>query len=457
MTDGPIARLREAAFRPVDLASLAAFRVLFGLMMAFGAVRFLATGWMRAQYVEPVFFFKYPGFAWVQVWPEWGLWLHFSLLAVLALLVAIGWRTRICAALFFLAFTYVQLMDVTNYLNHYWLVVALSFLVCFLPLEGMFSLDARRDPRLARTHVPAWMLWLMRFQVGAVYVHAGLAKLETDWILHGQPLGIWMAARDGLPAIGPLLALPGIGMAMSWAGLFYDTTIVGWLMWRRTRPLAFATVVFFHVLTRVLFDIGMFPAIMIVSATLFFDADWPRRWVRLMPVPPPVRVPALRNRLAMIAIACWVVFHAAFPLRHLLYPGTVLWNEEGMRFAWKVMLREKSGSVTYRVRDVESGREWSVTPMRYLTWRQAREMSGQPDLIAQLAREIGADFARRGHANVEVRADALVSLNGRAAAPLIDPTVDLLTVRSGLSRKNWVLPAPTEPPIARPGIAAARR
>ena len=33
--------------RPVDIASLAAFRFLFGLLMAAAMVRFLAKGWVR--------------------------------------------------------------------------------------------------------------------------------------------------------------------------------------------------------------------------------------------------------------------------------------------------------------------------------------------------------------------------------------------------------------------------
>ena len=39
-----------------------------------------------------------------------------------------------------------------------------------------------------------------------VYVFAGLAKLNADWLLDAQPLRIWLAARSDLPIVGPLLA-----------------------------------------------------------------------------------------------------------------------------------------------------------------------------------------------------------------------------------------------------------
>lgn len=74
-------------------------------------------------------------------------------------------------------------------------------------------------------------------------------------------------------------------------------------------------------------------------------------------------------------------------------------------------------------------------------------MSGQPDLILQLAHHIARDFQAQGHQSVEVRVDALVSLNGRPARRLIDPDVDLAQVRDGVARAHWILPQPQEPPL----------
>ena len=143
----------------------------------------------------------------------------------------------------------------------------------------------------------------------------------------------------------------------------------------------------------------------------------------------------------------YVALQALLPLRFLAYGGDVLWHEQGMRWSWKVMVREKNGSIDYRVRNAETGREWQVGPMRYLTWRQANEMTGQPDLILQLAHHIAEDFADRGLGPVEVRVDALVSLNGRRAARLIDPSADLTRVRDGVAPAGWILPRNDEPPL----------
>jgi vitamin K-dependent gamma-carboxylase len=240
-----VRRFTELALRPVDAASLAAFRILFGATMCFGALRLLASGWLEPMYVEPSWAFKYPGFEWVGL-PPWGVHAHYVALAILALLIALGAWHRIAAALFTIGFLYSQLYDVTNYLNHNYLVVLLGAQLALLPANAMWSIDSRRDPALHRPTIPAWMVWLLRFQIAVVYVFAGLAKLKADWLLHGQPLNLWLAARADTPLVGGWFTEPGVALAMSWAGFLFDTTIPLWLSWARTRLYAYAALVVFH-------------------------------------------------------------------------------------------------------------------------------------------------------------------------------------------------------------------
>ena len=74
-------------------------------------------------------------------------------------------------------------------------------------------------------------------------------------------------------------------------------------------------------------------------------------------------------------------------------------------------------------------------------------MSGQPDLILQLAHHIAEQERLAGHGAVEVRVDAWASLNGRRRARLIDPDADLARQIDGFRRASWILPAPTSDPI----------
>ena len=448
MTADTWRRLRARAARPVDIASLAAFRIVFGLLMFGGIVRFLFTGWIEPMYGQPRFFFHYPGFDWVSPWSVTGMYVHYGVLAGLALMIAAGAWTRVVTPLFTLGFAYTQLVDVTNYLNHHYLVVLLGALLSLLPAHRAWSVDAWRRPALRAEVVPAWVVWLLRFQVGVVYLFAGLAKAQGDWLVHAQPLNIWLSARSDTPLIGPWLDERWVAYAMSWGGFLFDTTIVLWLSWRRTRLPAYAVLVGFHGAVGYFFNIGMFPFIMVTSALIFFSPSWPRRLLpRLGPAPTVAEagaMPPVPRWLGALLVA-HVVLQVALPLRHHVYPGALLWNEDGMRFAWQVMVREKHGSVTY-VAELGDGRRLEVPPRVYLTARQEREMAGQPDLIVQLARRIGRDLRAAGHREVKVRVEARASLNGRDPAPLIDPAVDLLTLRD-LGPRWWVTPAPAGPPI----------
>lgn len=468
-----MAPLRAALLRPVDAAWLAGLRIVFGSLLAVSMLRFLAYGWVDRFFVAPRFHFKYWGFGWVEPLATGDqMRALFAALAVLACLVAAGACYRVSAVLLALGLFYVQLIDVSTYLNHYYLAALLALLLSVTPAHRMWSVDAwLRRPRLGNTassaSVPAGVLLLFRVQVGVVYVFAGLAKLQSDWLLHAQPLRIWLGSRVDLPVIGELWTLPWVPLAMSWAGFLFDATIVLWLCWRRTRPWAYAVVIVFHVLTRALFPIGMFPAIMVAAALVFFSASWPRvviarlrRWVGRGSVhghghgDVHVDLGERRGWRSEIAIGFGVAYclvQLLFPLRSLAYGGNVSWHEQGMRFSWRVMLRAKGGSTTFVVHDRASGRTFHVSPREYLNDLQESEMSSQPDLILQLAHHIQEDLERRGFGPLEVRAEARASLNGRPSAPLIDPTVDLTRVEDGFARADWILPAPdAAPPHTRP-------
>jgi hypothetical protein len=202
----------------------------------------------------------------------------------------------------------------------------------------------------------------------------------------------------------------------------------------------------------------MFPWIMIGSALLFFPPDWPRRMLRALGLDRVAEPMSLASStgtafgpLALGAALVYAAVQLAVPLRFLAYDGDVRWHEQGMRFSFRVMVREKNGSVTFLVSSPSLGRHWQLSPSRYLTPLQEREMAGQPDLILQLARHIRRDFRARGFGDVEVRVEALVSLNGRRLAPLVDPSVDLSRVSDGIGAAPWILPAPTtDPPRLKP-------
>lgn len=434
--------LHRLLARPVDGASLAAFRGAFGLLMLGSTLRFIAKGWVTELYVQPAFHFPYFGLDWIRPWPSPWMHVHFAAMALLALLVAIGLFYRASIVLFFVSFTYVELIDKSTYLNHYYLISLLAFLMCFLPLHRAYSVDSWRKPSLRADTQPAWILGLLRFQIGLVYFFAGVAKLNPDWLLRAEPLRSWLPAHTELPIVGPLLGEAWVAFAMSWAGAIFDLSVFPLLLWRRSRPFAYLAVVFFHVVTWRLFHIGVFPWVMITITTVFFSPSWPRRILRPLGIraPEPGITIERDARVPAAALAAWALLQIAIPLRAFAYPGPVAWTEEGFRFSWRVMLVEKNGQVDFQVRDPATGRTWVVHPREHLTPLQARMMSTQPDMILQYAHHLAASFREKGIDDPEVRADTWVALNGRPGRRLIDPDVDLARLSDGFAPKAWILP-----------------
>ena len=261
--------LKFYLFQAVSPAPLAVFRVCFGFMMFFGILRFWIKGWIESLYIEPSFHFSYYGFSWVDDWGNY-TYILFIICGLSALLVMLGLFYRTAIILFFLSFTYIELIDKTTYLNHYYFVSVLSFLLCFVPANATFSFDNLRK-KTSYNNIPRFYIIAIKALIMVVYFYAGLAKVNSDWLLKAQPLSIWLFSKYDMPLLGNYLFQQSwMHYLMSWVGMLYDLTIPFMLISKRLRWFAFALVLFFHLFTAILFPIGMFPYMMILSAIVFF-------------------------------------------------------------------------------------------------------------------------------------------------------------------------------------------
>ncbi|SRR6056297_72274 len=436
---------------PVEAAPLAVFRILFGVMMLFSIIRFWSYGWIDKLYVQPNYFFSYYGFEWIKPIGEY-TYLIFGICALAAICVAIGYKYVTAITVFFLSFTYIELMDKTTYLNHYYLISLLSFIMIFLPANAYFSVDAARNPKKAYHRIPAWTINCIKLLLGIVYFYAGLAKLNSDWLFEAMPLKIWLPSKFDIPLLGDLVSQEWVQYLFSWSGAIYDLAIPFLLLYRRTRPYAFVLVVVFHVLTRVLFPIGMFPYIMIVSTLIFFDATVHHKiigWMANVFRIPKNRFDNQRQfrfgigplpKFKYAVVSLFFVVQLAVPFRYLLYPGELFWTEEGYRFSWRVMLIEKSGYAQFKVVNGKTGKWFYVDNTDFLTPFQEKQMAFQPDFILEYAHFLKEHFEKDGHRAVQVYVDCHVSLNGRLSTTLIDPKVDLSQETESFEHKNWITP-----------------
>jgi vitamin K-dependent gamma-carboxylase-like protein len=451
--------MRAALFKPVDISFLVFFRILFGGITLWEVYRYFTHGWISRYYVEPALNFTYYGFSWVKPWPGRGMYIHFFVLGVAAACVMVGFLYRIATPVFFLAFTYFFLLDQTRYLNHFYLVCLIGFLMCFLPAERALSVDAWLRPNIRSDVVPAWTLWLLRAQVGIPYFYGGIAKLNSDWIHGGEPMRSWLHPLTRVTGGSTVFTADWVVYSFVIGGLLLDLLVVPLLLWRRTRLFGFAAAIAFNLTNAVIFDIGIFPWLMLGALLIFFPPDLPRRFARefmssgetlpapasVTPIAEPGDYQSLTRSQKSVAglLAAYLVVQLIFPLRHYLYPGDVSWTEEGHNFSWHMKLRTKGGEAVFTVTHPQTGQTWTIKPQDYLKSHQVVKMTTKPELILHFAHYLAEEKRREGFDNVEVRARVMVSLNGRQPQLLVDPNVDLAKEEVSLLPARWIVPLTT--------------
>lgn len=415
--------------------------------MVFSTLRFWYLGWIEEHFIDTQITFKYFGFEWVQLLSPEGMYVLHALMLLGALGVWLGFFYRISASVFFLTFTYAWLIDLTYYLNHYYFVSIAAFLLILVPANRRFSLDCWRKPGIRQLQTGRWAVVIFKWQIAIVYIYAGLAKINYDWLIAALPLKIWVPANDQLPVVGPLFRWEYTPWLFSWIGMLYDTTIVFWLSWKPTRLLAYVSVIIFHGLTGMMFQIGVFPIVMIGATWIFFSESFHERLLTNLEKHWPVKRPAIAiappkriTSWTFYFLVLHFAFQLLFPWRYVLYPGNLFWTEEGYRFGWRVMLMEKAGTATFYVKDGPDGREGMVFNEEFLSDHQEKQMAMQPDMILQYAHFLEEHYRSKGLTDPSVRAEVYVTLNARPSRLLIDPELDLTEVEDSWQHKEWVLP-----------------
>jgi len=464
--------LDRALFSQVDASSLVVFRLMFGVLMLIEVYRYFDNGWIKTYFIDPTFMFKYYGFGWIQPLAGSGMYWVFVVLGFAALGITIGAFYRVATILFLACFSYVFLLDEALYLNHFYLIILISFLLVLVPANRTWAVDAWMRPKLRSDTVPGWSIWIFRLQMEVVLLYAGVVKLNPDWV-RLEPMGMWLARRADLPIVGQYFTEDWVVAVASYGAIALHLIGAPLLLFRRTRLYAIAIYTVFHLMNVVLFSIGVFPWMTVAATLLFLDPDWPKQVARKLnewqgnlsadkAVPPvvetagPESVSPGYKRVVVCLMVIWLAYQIFFPLRHALYSGYVSWTEEGHNFSWQMMLRTKRSDAHFVVRDPRTLAVREVRLEEYLNPEQVSKMIETPDMMLQFAQYLVRDAEERGTEGLQVWARACVTLNGRKEAWLVDPLRDLSTVeRKVWPPADWILPLdnPPERPPLRTGRA----
>ena len=448
----PRSRMHAVIYRPVHPATLGLFRITLGVAMLyeFDTMR----GYVMEQLAHSRFFMTYDYFHWVRMLSPGAMSAVFAAGTAAALALTAGLFTRAAAAVVFVTYAYIFLLDKGHYNNHYYLFCLLTFLSIFLDLGKWGSIDAARGKWRASPFAPAWQIHLLRAQIFIVYFYGGLAKLNADWF-RGFPMRIWLPQRADYAVVGPLLESPWTAYFFSYAGLAFDLGVGFVLLSRRWRVWALPAILFFHVTNHFIWSIGAFPWFMIAATSLFFDPDWPVRAIETwfgeaaerrereaaLAAARPLRGP-VSDAVLVGALSAYIGFQALFPLRHLAYAGDSAWNGRGTFFAWHMMLDDRYDAVRVRIEIPGEGPVGNLDLKEYVNSRQFKKIGWDPSVFVHLARFVEKEMAAKaGIADAAVYVDAFKSLNGRPYTRLIDPEADLtLEDPAWYAERRYVLP-----------------
>ena len=381
--------------RAVSPESLAFFRMAVGLVMLLEAVSlFLPSESSGGRSHLEVYYtgrggdfhLPYAGFGWLPLLPSPWIQGVGVLLGLGALGLGLGFRYRLSALLTFLAWAYLYVVESTRtyWMSYYYLELLVLFLMPCLPAAARFSLDASRTVRTGTVLIPFWPIWLLRAQLVITYCYAGIAKLNTDWMVDGYPVRIflekpWVTARlkalfpaDAAGMIERWVHSTALALGISWTGAAFDLSIGALLLFRRTRFLGMVLMMIFHGFNHfILFnDIVWFPLLGAATSLIFLEPDWPSRvfrwlchpriptpewrwfWAGLVALPgvgaalawkgrpsvPPGRVgrPFTLRVWTVVGVGAWTLFQALFPLRHALIPGDARVTFEGLEWSWRL-------------------------------------------------------------------------------------------------------------------------
>ncbi|MCV9385326.1 HTTM domain-containing protein [Reichenbachiella ulvae] len=430
--------LQQAFFQPIDNSQIVIFRILFGLLMAVESFGAIATGWVRKTFIEPSHHFPFIWMDWLSPLPGDGMYYYFVIMGIISLLVAAGIYYRWSALALALLWSGCYFMQKTSYNNHYYLAVLFCWFMVLISPHLRYSWDSKRKKHESDT-CPNWYRWFFIFQFFIFFSYASIAKFSDSW-LSGDFIALQFSHKTNYFLIGPLLAQQWFQWFIVYSGILFDALISPLLLWRKTRIWAFATLILFNLFNSAVFQIGIFPYMVVALAIFFFEPDQIRKL--FFSKRQTFHSSEANNKpwflYLFIAYFIWQLY---LPLRHHFIPGDVLWTEEGHKLSWRMMLRSRSGKCKFVVKDAETGKSINVREYKYLSRKQLSRVTCYPDMTWQFAQILAEEFKKKGINAPQVYVkDSKARINRGEYRDFIDPNIDLAhTPWNYFGHNEWIL------------------
>lgn len=456
--------------RPTDSASLGVTRFMFGLLMMIDIPQERGMAVVDNRWGDNSTCY-FPLFDWLHPLPiEWMYFIYFIMLLG-AVGIMLGFLYRISCVMFLMPYWYIFLLDKTSWNNHSYLYGLMAFILLLCDGNRYRSLDGLLRPKIRNSHVPLWNYTLLRCQVFLVYFIAGLKKLDMDWMM-----GYSMQNLSNQWVFDPfrlLLTNEQIDLYIVHIGGLTLDMFVGFLLFLdKTRPAALFFAGSFHLMNSQMFHIGMFSYMMLATLPLFCSFDWPRRFLKRIPLPFGLNTSqelqqsshcvyteestkfhstnqhsstdsgiTLHHQVFSCITILYLSTQIFLPYSHGVTKGYNTWTNGLYGYSWDMMVHSWSTQhvrITYK--DLDTGDQGYLDPYAWVKGKSNR-WSSHADMIKQYTTCIADQLKQYDINNVELYVDVWRSLNDRFQQRVYDPNVDLLAAPWGpFSEISFSLP-----------------
>lgn len=428
-------------FKHIDNSGLVVFRVIFGLLCFTEAVGAIFTGWIKHTFITPKFNFNFIGFDWLQPLPGNWMYAYYAIMGIFGIGIMLGYKYKTSTFLYAIMWAGVYFMQKASYNNHYYFLLLLCGIMFIMPANRYASIDVKLNPKLKRLSMPQWCKWIFVLQLLILYTYASIAKLYPDWLDLSFPKLLLERVKN-YPLIGGLLRQNFMPYLICYGGILYDGLIIPLLLIKQTRKYAFFASIGFHMFNSIVLQVGIFPYLSLAFFLFFFEPKTIRNiFLKNKPIYTDSEVIIPTYKTALISLgSIYFIIQLLLPIRHHFIEDNVLWTEEGHRLSWRMMLRAKQGVAHYKVVNKQTNLITRIKLSDYVSKNQINIVSTKPDVIWQFAQRLKKEFNEKGE-DVAVYVDCKVSVNNKPYQKLIDPTVDLASVKwNPFSHSEWLLP-----------------
>lgn len=401
----------------IDNSGLVIFRILLGILLVAESFGAILLGWVEAVFIQSKFTFNFIGFDFLQFLHGEKMYTYFFVMGILGVLITFGLFYRFAMLAFTLMWTTVYLIQKESYNNHYYFLILICIIMIFLPANGKLSVDAKLFPKIKQNKIPRWMPYLLLFQLAILYFYAAIAKLYPDW-LDGTFSRILLNGITQRQFFLDIFNQKWFLLTHAYIGILFDLLIMPALFWKKTRKFAILASFGFHLFNAYTLRIGIFPFLALSFMVLLYDSI-PFKFLNNSEDFPVIK----KNNIKLFALffVPFFIVQIILPLRHYAIKGDVLFTEEGHRLAWRMMLRERKGTLNIKVVDKQSKQITDYNYASELTKKQVSIISNSPDFIWQYCQKIKKEAKKP----ISIFVACQVSINRRPYYKLIDEKVDM--------------------------------